>query len=270
MGRDAVDVPAAHSMDTAWFAVDEEGKVGVFETGEDGALPDDAAWGSGAADANFDEDLLYGAIAAWMHARGALEEGGALVEGARPVILVDDPDPWREWISDGTLVQLRREAPAALMPAKRLSAKQARQLDALPRRALLDIDPVLDMRWDDEPSADFGLFAFASDDYGNPGAYVRVGAPQAALRLSELPEVLREAIGRLRLDLRFEAAEALHLADHPEVGPCQTWGETDLRGEPIPGGRSDPGGGPSGAPGLPWAWILLGVGALLLLLLALL
>lgn len=34
-----VDVPAAHSMDSSWFAVDQDGAVAVFDTGEGGALP---------------------------------------------------------------------------------------------------------------------------------------------------------------------------------------------------------------------------------------
>ncbi len=41
------DFPAGHSMDTDWFALDEEGHVGRFDTGEDGALPNRAATGFG-------------------------------------------------------------------------------------------------------------------------------------------------------------------------------------------------------------------------------
>jgi hypothetical protein len=33
------DFPAAHSMDTEWFAVDAKGHVGVFISGENGAVP---------------------------------------------------------------------------------------------------------------------------------------------------------------------------------------------------------------------------------------
>ena len=33
------DYPAAHSMDTSWFAIDEAGRVAVFDSGEDGAVP---------------------------------------------------------------------------------------------------------------------------------------------------------------------------------------------------------------------------------------
>jgi hypothetical protein len=33
--------PAAHSMDTTWFAIDADGYVGVFDSGEGGAVPDE-------------------------------------------------------------------------------------------------------------------------------------------------------------------------------------------------------------------------------------
>lgn len=52
------DLPAAHSMDTAWFAVDAEGHVARFHTGEDGAKPTRAAHQGGPIDANFDVDAL--------------------------------------------------------------------------------------------------------------------------------------------------------------------------------------------------------------------
>jgi hypothetical protein len=40
MGR---DFPAAHSMDTHWFAVDQDGHVGLFFTAESGFMPLDAS-----------------------------------------------------------------------------------------------------------------------------------------------------------------------------------------------------------------------------------
>lgn len=56
------DFPAAHSMDTAWFAVDADGHVGRFDTGEDGALPVRAAHRGGPDDPNFDVDALLRAL----------------------------------------------------------------------------------------------------------------------------------------------------------------------------------------------------------------
>jgi hypothetical protein len=35
------DFPAAHSMDTTWFAIDADGCVGIFYSGENGAVPKD-------------------------------------------------------------------------------------------------------------------------------------------------------------------------------------------------------------------------------------
>jgi hypothetical protein len=35
------DFPAAHSMDTTWFAIDADGYVGIFDTSEGGAMPKD-------------------------------------------------------------------------------------------------------------------------------------------------------------------------------------------------------------------------------------
>jgi hypothetical protein len=34
------DFPAAHSMDTGWFAIDADGNIGVFDSGEGGAVPE--------------------------------------------------------------------------------------------------------------------------------------------------------------------------------------------------------------------------------------
>jgi hypothetical protein len=45
------DFPAAHSMDTEWFAVDRDGHVALFSTGEAGSMPLAAgAGGEGAVD----------------------------------------------------------------------------------------------------------------------------------------------------------------------------------------------------------------------------
>jgi hypothetical protein len=35
----SADFPAAHSMDTEWFAVDANGRIGIFESGEPGPVP---------------------------------------------------------------------------------------------------------------------------------------------------------------------------------------------------------------------------------------
>lgn len=44
MTKQTEDFPAAHSMDTSWFGVDENGEIAIFETGENGCLPTSATF----------------------------------------------------------------------------------------------------------------------------------------------------------------------------------------------------------------------------------
>jgi hypothetical protein len=37
------DFPASHSMDTVWFAIDDAGHLGIFDSGENGHVPDTAS-----------------------------------------------------------------------------------------------------------------------------------------------------------------------------------------------------------------------------------
>lgn len=54
---DPEDVPAAHSMDTTWFAVDRDGNVAMFESGEAGAVPEAAGAEQGGLDEGLDEEI---------------------------------------------------------------------------------------------------------------------------------------------------------------------------------------------------------------------
>ena len=64
------DFPAAHSMDTQWYAVDAAGHVGVFDTGEDGHAP------QGAENASLVYDLWQ-----LLHPEATEEETDAIVFG---------------------------------------------------------------------------------------------------------------------------------------------------------------------------------------------
>jgi hypothetical protein len=44
MKTEIQDFPAAHSMDTSWFGIDENGEIAIFETGENGCLPSAATY----------------------------------------------------------------------------------------------------------------------------------------------------------------------------------------------------------------------------------
>jgi hypothetical protein len=57
------DYPAAHSMDTSWFAVDEAGRVAIFDSGEDGAVPFDALSLGGASDPDPEAERVWDLLA---------------------------------------------------------------------------------------------------------------------------------------------------------------------------------------------------------------
>src|SRR5260221_689868 len=40
---DSPDLSATHSMDTRWFAIDRDGSIAMFDSGEDGIVPDTVA-----------------------------------------------------------------------------------------------------------------------------------------------------------------------------------------------------------------------------------
>lgn len=67
-----IDYPAAHSMDTYWFAVDDRGQVAVFDTGEDGHAPE------GVLEQDFD---FYRLVDLW-HGE---DQASSLEENARKI-----------------------------------------------------------------------------------------------------------------------------------------------------------------------------------------
>lgn len=236
------DFPAAHSMDTAWFAVDEDGNVARFETGEDGAVP-------AAADVEQAGDRFPLDVARFLAFTEAL-----------------DSIPPREVPAPGT-VKFRLGAPCRFVVVQRASHAEGASYRATGKR-FEDVPKFVPLREHGElrvlvavealrlpeiiyrrdvcmfmsehelaqifAQADEPLFVYANEDYGNPGAYVRAEVPAAPL---VLPTPLVEgAQGWLRLPVRFAEAASLHLADFLRDDEVYTWGDTTLRGEP----RSSP------------------------------
>ncbi len=249
-------VPAAHSMDTTWFAVDADGFVAAFETGEAGALPMNAAAGPEAGD--FDAWPLELALVARALGEGTFpddEDDLPLPSYAEQVVLVLSPDEdespttyrdaagrtysVHERLGEGWLVlrdaEPRVVASTAFVEPTRLAALAE---DAGVAR-LIVADEITYWREDGGGA----LYRYHNDDYGNPGAYAREATPIEPLDAASLPDAIRERVTALRLDLRFADAPSLHLADHLKDTECHVWGETTLRGEPI--------GGADGAPAKP-------------------
>lgn len=247
-------------MDTTWYALDEQGFIGVFETGEDGALPVHAA--AGPEGGRYDSWPIDALVLARMILDG---EELAWSDDAKPtvalhlvVILVEDA-PRVLWDEDFFVVH--EAGPRMLATRRKLSPRRLERLRADAHVArVVGSDAVYELDWD----AEGPLFRFVNDDYGDPGNYQRAHGPQAPINASALPFAMRDQLAGVTLPLRFAERDSVHLADHMADEDCETWGETTLRGEPLAPGpraqRSTDSGG---------ATILLAVSALIAALLGL-
>lgn len=251
--RQPIDYPAAHSMDTTWFAVDSDGCVGRFSSSEDGAVPMNAAC-AGCDAENFDSFELDARRAAELLADSYVEPPPSAPDPAVPpphaaraifVVTSNSGEPAGGYRD--TPPQSRAEA---LVPADARVVLREREPRVL--AAVKPLDPaifsalsahpdVLEL-WDEDslhellhqPEGRDGLFAFNHNYSGgpDPGAYRRSAAPARPVKLDELPAAMQEQIGAVRLPVRFEQIEELHLADHLHDNQVRTWGNVPLRYSP--------------------------------------
>lgn len=223
------DCPAAHSMDTTWFAVDDEGFVAAFDTGEDGALPVRAA--AGAEAGNYDAWPLDALVIArllldeeqldwsddWQPTRD-LHVVAVLAEGIRELEDLDED-----------FFVVHEAEPRMLASRQRISPARLEQL-----RASSEVTRVVGQDAASELFYDRSgpMYRFSNNDYGNPGNYTRVHDPARAINARDLPGALRAPLTALTLPVRFADSPHLHLADWLSDDECESWGDTTLRGEP--------------------------------------
>jgi predicted DNA-binding WGR domain protein len=164
------DVPAAHSMDTEWFALDTRGHVAVFSTLEDGALPNGAV-----ADQEGDRSATFGLLldaassklskARWRH--WAHQDELAVI-GATTDLL----DPL---VRDGSLRRTKAGALVLYTPVDELE-EEALEPFRKDKRLLgvLTFDDILKLA---------GFARYENDDHV-PGSYRRSMKPGSPPRLS--------------------------------------------------------------------------------------
>lgn len=214
------DFPAAHSMDTTWFAIDSDGQVAVFESGESGCVPVDAYLGE-----------EFGDVTETLH---ALPSTGAIYDLAGLRASASHDHVPREYLRATTeLVVFVRE----LAPLRELLPRlDAETLAATSGAALLvrTVDPdalgelharhaclgcfhfgVYDERGD---IAAHGLYRYEhTDNSGLAGPYARAAIPARPLRHDAVPDLGKAA----RYPGRFADTPQLHPA---ELWCCESWG----------------------------------------------
>lgn len=217
------DFPAAHSMDTEWFAVDADGHVGVFATTETGALP-------------LPGDDYYQQSAEYLDLIAAVVPRGGVVHDARglvPGVHARDGNPpgyGGMLVSLGSLDPLR----AALDRGDAEPAVIGSGVAAL----LLRLDAELVEVWrrlhadgqcrgcrlrnewfGERVGAELGLFEYecewALGSWGPP-PYELVRVPATPIKLEQLPPAVQEVAIRICLGFRFDEAPVFQPADHLE------------------------------------------------------
>ncbi len=235
---DPCDFPAAHSMDSAWFAVDDDGRVARFDTGEEGAVPHVAAGAGGNLEPACDLLLLdvILSLRAGRPPRGATDPPE---HDERVVIVGRAP-------RDDAPVGNYREAPSGLLRAEddldasELVVAQATGPRVLVSRGALSPGRVRALRAHDDADvyvasslrvhdddAREGFYEYqhdTSEAAKGSGTYARVSVPASPVRVAELPPELGAALVGAKLRVRFHAAPVVELADHYAEEEVQHWG----------------------------------------------
>lgn len=226
------DFPAAHSMDTDWFAVDADGHVAALFSGEDGEVPVDRGRSirslealASTLDMSWESDLdgatmigqastaelfqthdwaveTYGSAAEWTLENAFLTLGSA----------EDIPR-----LEAKGLIRFRGEPPVVFVGESRLD----RVVDLLLEDRIL---AYREAEWE-EIARLLGFYQYQCDGYFQhdiPSTpYQQVTTPHRAVTVEDLPKTLRTSIETVRFDtLRFAETPTLHPAEHV---PCRRW-----------------------------------------------
>jgi hypothetical protein len=244
------DFPAAHSMDTAFFAVDRDGHVAFFRTGEAGAAP------AGAGD--YPEEALEQLARLVPAAEAAYDREGRTLPGPEPrsepthwsqmgrapdsiLFFLDAmPDFVQARIAKGRAVQLPTTSGVAVF-FERPSQGLVKRLhkDGLCRGCYFEY-----RGGEDRPDVcNHGAFLYRHlCENWISGPYGRERVPLQPVHIDQLPPAVRRVLLRVRFD-KFCFADTPHVqpAEHTD---CVAWEQAYLATDgktvrPIPGMDED-------------------------------
>jgi hypothetical protein len=239
------DYPAAHSMDSEWFAVDRAGHVGYFRTGENGALPEGALCGNDSEELEERLRQIVPPCEVVFVRAGRSPLGLLRTREHMPtrdvmvgIMFLDTLGPVQEDIEAGRAVAAEASEGVALLlrglPRERF--EQLHQVGAC--RGCFDEFLVLPRQMERSLSRR-GVFCYQVFDWsGLACPYGLHERPQRPLHIDELPPAFRRQVGALQFNRLF--AESLHLQPLEHV-PCRTsWPNAWLDGtgtviRPVPG-----------------------------------
>lgn len=225
------EFPAAHSMDTDWFAVDADGNIGVFDSDEEGAVPH---FHYEFRKVNQIDFIKY-------CQQQAQDENG--------VIHVSTEIP--DLRQDATLENLKKElsewGKTSYDLLLLLSSEQVITKIASPKRfivcfggdpvavyvstcktkvieQMIDLEEIVGGKEfnSGQPAHFYGLFSYGVNVHF-PVPYERDGVPEKPLKVEDLPEELQIALCTSHFEnIRFAETEKIQPIEHTK---CKTWGD---------------------------------------------
>jgi len=251
------DFPAAHSMDSAWFAVDADGHVARFDTGENGAVPHAAAPGGGNFEPDFDAlllDALLAGIALHDELDAPPQEDDddplpvppmpeqtqpqrVVILSAAPSFAEGDagyrqaPKPRTRAAAtfrEGELVVVKEAEPRIVVSLDPVIPERVAALRAFSDATVLVVSDLYYVVREGGAGAtpERGIFEYGHDLYGDvtkgSGTYSRWVAPRSPVTLDDVHPSIREDLAGLRLPVHFAEAPVVELADHMGENDVQT------------------------------------------------
>jgi hypothetical protein len=244
------DFPASHSMDTRWFAVDREGHVACFDSGEAGAVPSDAFAGEDTYEAcrrlagllprNEAVQDLRGRALADPEGQGGAPHCYASDHDFRVLMFLDSLDPVRDDLNAGRAVEVPATEGKAVLWRRLPRADHQRLHDSGACRACFWH---FGARTEEEEGqypdpARLGMFTYSHlTDNWVSGPYGLQQRPAQPVHVDQLPPDIRKLVGRVTFDLRFADTPRIQPVEHV---PCESWESAymDVSGKkirPIPG-----------------------------------
>ena len=236
-----LDFPAAHSMDTYWFAIDADENVAIFASGEAGAVPTDLGE-SDETPITFieylpkdDREIIHLKTDGETLARGATLERIRNIDSyqvgsvAYEILLVLS--------SEEVIDKLRYENAFILRFAGEMVVVYVNRCPVLIIEDLIKSREILGGKYVDIESSShlLGLFSYS---HGNQwenwiaGPYIRGEQPEKPLKFKELPGEIQNRINlTLFQQIRFRDTKMIQPIEYTE---CDTWEEdgwVDMQGK---------------------------------------
>jgi hypothetical protein len=240
---DSSDYPAAHSMDTMWFAVDADGNVAVFESGEAGAVPVEGYVG----EEYFD---LLDELRSLGHESEVIWEVGRLQGSHSAPGFGGGPAPYLLLLrsTDAIANELDYASARRITTSGLKGRGQGVIIDELSQELHVKLHEKGDclgcaLHFEDEDApnpASYGLFRYEhSCENWMSGPYTIDARPEKPLKAASLPDTIAEHC--LRVERKFTDLPSIN---PPEHWACESWQSAWLHSDgktvrPFPGRESE-------------------------------